>query len=216
MKKIVIFLMTVVLSTCVAFAATDQFFSIGTIGGYAYSSAEDGNSIVICSYGATGWETDDYNFEMTFGFGSSGASGSLSYSRFLDNGLFASIDLGFTTNLLSCNAGLNFGVSFVGVGDVILNLGARLMVDYIIYDDSDSSSLLGTLKMVVEDIIPINDSLSMNVGLTVGSIPLFCKSFDGQTGESHTIKITSIDTVLRTSIKYSYPMEPGTVHVRKK
>ena len=197
-KRIVSLLMVVLFSTYLVFAESKTFYTVGASGSTSTAivkiddSYSKGVSASASAHFSTGFENEKYNFTISEDVGLGGFSGSLSYTSFFKNAMFATIELG--AGVMS-NYGFSFagalGVSLLGVNNICMNLGLAMEVDY-------------QHGIVMEDIIPITDSLSLNIGLTFAGLPLFAK-FYTDTGDSISMKYSGFALTLRTGVKYSIP-----------
>ena len=210
-KRIVSLLMVVLFSTYLVFAESKTFYTVGASGSTSTAivkiddSYSKGVSASASAHFSTGFENEKYNFTISEDVGLGGFSGSLSYTSFFKNAMFATIELG--AGVMS-NYGFSFagalGVSLIGVNNICMNLGLAMEVDYQHDTTEKTSILLGMLGIVMEDIIPITDSLSLNIGLTFAGLPLFAK-FYTDTGDSISMKYSGFALTLRTGVKYSIP-----------
>ena len=222
-RMIAALLIVAFISTGFAYAESKQYYSVGAKGSNSLvfiqvgDSSSEGNSSSVAASFSGGFENENYIFDGTFDIGIGGTYGSLSYTRYFKNAIFTSFEVGFGGVV---NYGYSFGsaigLSFIGVNNIIMDIGLTAEIAYQGSSTTHTAVLIGGIGLIVKDTIPINDSLSLNIGMSVGSIPLFGRLYDSTSGESQAFKYRGMSTTLRTGIKYSFTSDDSRLRLRKR
>lgn len=222
MKKIIVVLFAVILLGGFVFAETKQFYTISNFGGYGISivkigdQSSTGNSSSLGFGFSSGWEDEDYVFAINVGMGLDRTTASISYSYFFKNALFAAAEAlvsspyDYDNHGYAYTVGGAFGLSFTGVGKSWLNVGLALSYSHQSIPTINASMSMMEIGLIIDELFPVSDSLSMFLGMTLGGIPLFVTLKDKQSGDSVSLSVTELNISLRTGIKYSFPMELST------